>query len=212
MRRLIITLLMVVATVAMPHEAMAQLDLSKAFGALFGSASQQSQPTQPKTPLQLIAESAPSARDIAATWRYQSVGAEYLGVNQLAAFALTQAEPYIEQALRAEGITSGAFKLQMRRNGTAVVTTEDSSGSGRYAYDEATGAVTISITVNDTKVSCGGYIKLAGGLFTVLLNARDAVDAFVKVSPKYATDQTVLMIKEVLNNLDGAYIAVRFTK
>lgn len=210
MKRILI-LLAVAAASMMPADAVAQFNLSGALNALFGNTNTQEQ-TMPQDPFLLIAEQAPSARELVGTWVYDSAEAEYLGDNPLAEFALSKVEDYAIQKIESYGVTRGSFTVQMRRNGTAIIVYGTNTLTGRYTYNPDTGAIAVSGVVNGTSVSCNGYVKLVDGTLVGLVNAKDALAAFTKAYPQYSSHQLVQTVGGVISSFDGIYGAITLTK
>lgn len=208
MKRFALMLALMVALVLLPSSAMAQIDLSKALGALLGGA----EATPDKNPLELIAEAAPSSRDVVRTWAYDRLYLEYLGTNPLADVALQQLDVTLQAALKREGIVSGAFTLTLRRNGTGFIMRDGNALDGEYKYNEAKGRVEFSVLVNKTKYPCGGFFKLKGDNLVVMIDARDIFSIYLAESPQYSNDQTAISIKGVLDSFPGVFISLEFSK
>lgn len=206
MKRFTLLLGLVLMSVLYPASAMAQVDLSKAFGALLGAVE-----TAPaENPLELIAKSAPKARDVVRTWAYEKLYFEYLGTNPLADVALQQLDSTVQAALKREGIVSGAFTLTLRRNGTGFIMRDGSAIDGEYRYNEEKGRVEFSVLVNGTKYGCGGFFKLKDENLVVMVDARDLYDIYLAESPQYRNDQTALTIQGILDSFKGIYISLEF--
>ncbi len=208
MKRFALLLGLVLMSVLYPASAMAQVDLSKAFGALLGAVE-----TAPaENPLELIAKSAPKARDVVRTWAYEKLYFEYLGTNPLADVALQQLDSTVQAALKREGIVSGAFTLTLCRNATGFIMRDGSAIDGEYRYNEEKGRVEFSVLVNGTKYGCGGFFKLKDENLVVMVDARDLYDIYLAESPQYRNDQTALAIKGVLDGFPGVFISLEFSK
>ena len=208
MKRFSLLLCLVVGFVLSSTSAMAQIDLSKAFGALLGAA----EATPEQNPLELIAKSAPKARDVVRTWAYERLYFEYLGTNPLADVALQQLDGTVQAALKREGIVSGSFTLTLRRNGTGFIMRDGSAMDGEYAYNEAKGRAEFSVLVNGTKYRCGGFFKLKEENLVVMVDARDLYNIYLTESPQYRNDQTALTIQGILESFKGIYISLEFFK
>lgn len=208
MKRFALLLCLVVGFMLSSTSAMAQIDLSKAFGALLGAA----EATPAQNPLELIAKSAPKARDVVRTWAYERLYFEYLGTNPLADVALQQLDGTVQAALKREGIVSGSFTLTLRRNGTGFIMRDGSAMDGEYAYNEAKGRAEFSVLVNGTKYHCGGFFKLKDENLVVMVDARDLYNIYLTESPQYRNDQTALTIQGILESIKGIYISLEFFK
>lgn len=222
MKRIFTFVALLMMSFALPSEASAQFDLSKALGMLFGGMQQNSEQSQTttkpqqqvtvKTPLQLIAETAPTLRDIQGRWTYSSADAEYVGDNPLAQMAISQVKPIAIQQIESTGITPGSFTLTLKRNGVGTLQMGDHTLTGNYTYNASTAELLITGAVNNVAVSCRGYVKLADGKLTVLIDANDALKAFTSAFPQYAMHQTVLMVSGVIQGFPGVCAAATFTK
>lgn len=206
MKRFALLLGLVVMFMLSSVSAMAQIDLSKAFGALLGA----SEATPAENPLELIAKSAPKARDVVRTWAYEKLYFEYLGTNPLADVALQQLDSTVQAALKREGIVAGAFTLTLRRNGTGFIMRDGSAIDGEYRYNEEKGRVEFSVLVNGTKYGCGGFFKLKDENLVVMVDARDLYDIYLAESPQYRNDQTALTIQGILDSFPGVFISLEF--
>ena len=170
------------------------------------------QPQQPQqNPLELLAQSAPAARTLQGTWRYQDASAEYMGYNPLADIAIDRAEQFAKAKIEAHGITPGSFTITLRRNGTGTINYGERTLSGRYVYDEDSAEIIISGAINNVQVSVSGYVRYEGGKLDILVDADDARRAFLAVYPSLATDQTVQMVSGVMNSFPGIYGVATFT-
>ena len=208
MKRLVLLLSLSFAFVLLPFSASAQFDLSKAFGALLGSADNTAQ----QDPLKAIAEAAPSSRDVVRTWAYERLYFEFLGNNPLAEVALQQLDSTVQAALKREGIVSGAFTLTLRRNGTGFIMRDGNALDGEYKYNEEKGRVEFSVLVNGTKYPCGGLFKLKDENLVFMVDAGDIFDIYLNESPQYSNDPTALSIKGVLDSFPGVFISLDFSK
>lgn len=206
MKRFALMLGLVVMFMLSSVSAMAQIDLSKAFGALLGA----SEATPAENPLELIAKSAPKARDVVRTWAYEKLYFEYLGTNPLADVALQQLDSTVQAALKREGIVAGAFTLTLRRNGTGFIMRDGSAIDGEYTYNEEKGRAEFTVLVNGTKYGCGGFFKLKDENLVVMVDARDLYNIYLAESPQYRNDQTALTIQGILESFKGIYISLEF--
>ena len=174
---------------------------------------QQLQQQQPqKSPFEILAENAPSARQLQGSWLYSDAGAEYLGVNPLADMAIAQAEQYAKSRIVAAGIKPGSFSVTLRRNGTGTITFGERTLSGRYVYNAENATIIISGTINNVAVSVSGYVRYADGNLDILVEATSALDALLKVYPELATDQTVQMVSGMLSSFPGVYAKATFSQ
>lgn len=171
---------------------------------------QQQQPQ--KSPFEILAENAPSARLLQGSWLYSDAGAEYLGVNPLADMAIAQAEQYAKSRIVAAGIKPGSFSVTLRRNGTGTITFGERTLSGRYVYNAENATIIISGTINNVAVSVSGYVRYADGNLDILVEATSALDALLKVYPELATDQTVQMVSGMLSSFPGVYAKATFSQ
>ena len=136
MRRVIITIVMaLMGIVAMPDSATAQFDLSK-IGSMLGG--KVAKPT--KSPYQTLAENAPIKSKIIGIWHYSDFDIEYLGNNAIAHTAISQTEYYLQQEIKAAGITSGCYYIALRNNGKGYFYYSDYTYESSYTYDPTTGA------------------------------------------------------------------------
>lgn len=202
----------VVAASFMPATASAQFNLSNALNALFGGSTKTENKTEQKSPYQLIADAAPTAREIVGTWTYDSSDAEYLGSNQLANLAISQVKGVALSKLESYGITKGSFKVQIRRNGTGTITMGDKTLSGNYDYNPTTGAIVFTGKVNGVALSCNGYLKMQSGKLVVMVDADDAISAFKQAYPEYANHQLIQTLGGVLASFSDIYVAIYLTK
>lgn len=210
MKRIVSLLFVVVALVALPMRAEAQIDLSKAFGALLGAAT--AEQSAEKSPLEIIAEQAPSSRDVVRTWGYERAYFDYLGSNPLAEVALQQLDTTVQAALKREGIVAGSFTLTLRRNGSGFIIWREHAVDGTYDYIEQKGRVTIATSVDGVNYECGGFMKMEGDNLVVMVDARDAMDAFLAAAPNYRNDSVVLTMQGLLESFKGIFICVEFRK
>ena len=134
MKRIVSLLFVAFALVALPMRAEAQIDLSKAFGALLGAPT--AEQSAEKSALEIIAEQAPSSRDVVRTWGYERAYFDYLGSNPLAEVALQQLDTTVQAALKREGIVAGSFTLTLRRNGSGFIIWREHAVDGTYDYIE----------------------------------------------------------------------------
>lgn len=171
---------------------------------------QQQQPQ--KSPFEILAENAPSARQLQSSWLYSDAGAEYLGVNPLADMAIAQVEQYAKSRIVAAGIKPGSFSVTLRRNGTGTITFGERTLSGRYVYNAENATIIISGTINNVAVSVSGYVRYADGNLDILVEATSALDALLKVYPELATDQTVQMVSGMLSSFPGVYAKATFSQ
>ena len=171
---------------------------------------QQQQPE--KSPFEILAENAPSARQLQGSWLYADAGAEYLGVNPLADMAIAQVEQYAKSRIVAAGIKPGSFSVTLRRNGTGTITFGERTLSGRYVYNAENATIIISGTINNVAVSVSGYVRYADGNLDILVEATSALDALLKVYPELATDQTVQMVSGMLSSFPGVYAKATFSQ
>ena len=207
MKRFISMLSMLLLSILLPVGASAQIDLSKALGALLGA----TETSAEKNPLELIAESAPTAREVVRTWAYERLYFEYLGTNPLAEVALQQLDVTVQAALKREGIVSGAFTLTLRRNGTGFIMRDGAALDGKYSYNETKGRVEFSVLVNGTSYPCGGFFKLNSKDLIVMVDARDVFNIYLAESPQYRNDPTALTIQGILDSFKGVFISLYFT-
>lgn len=208
MRRVIvIALVALLGVVAAPTTASAQFDLSKV-GSLFGGGSKSSKPK--KSPYQTLAESAPDKRQLVGTWSYQSVDIEYLGTSSFADAAVSQLKSYGNAELCEAGITPGCFTLTLRTNGKGSIAYEDYLFEGDYIYDPSTARFELTAVADDQSVHCSGYFKFVGEDLVVMINAKDAIDAFVTILPEASTDSTFTMIKGAVDSFPGIYISMHY--
>jgi hypothetical protein len=207
MKRFALTFGLLLSTMLLPMGASAQIDLSKAFGALLGA----TETTSEKNPLELIAESAPTSRDVVRTWAYDRLYFEYIGSNPLADVALQQLDVTVQAALKREGIVSGAFTLTLRRNGTGFIMRDGAALDGKYSYNETKGRVEFSVLINGTSYPCGGFFKLNGKDLIAMVDARDVFNIYLAESPQYSNDPTALTIQGILDSFKGVFISLYFT-
>ena len=57
---------------------------------------------------------------------------------------------------------------------------------------------------------CSGYFKFVGEDLVVMINAKDAIDAFVTILPEASTDSTFTMIKGAVDSFPGIYISMHY--
>lgn len=202
----------VVAASFMPATASAQFNISNALNALFGGSTKTENRTEQKSPYQLIAEAAPTSRDIVGVWTYDSSDAEYLGSNQLANLAISQVKGVALSKLESYGITKGSFKVQIRRNGTGTITMGDKTLSGNYDYNSTTGAILFTGKVNGVSLSCNGFLKMKDGKLVVMVDADDAISAFKQAYPEYANHQLIQTLGGVLASFSDIYGAIYLTR
>lgn len=202
----------VVAASFMPATASAQFNISNALNALFGGSKKTEQQVEQKSPYQLIAEAAPTSRDIVGVWTYDSADAEYLGSNQLANLAISQVKGVALSKLESYGITKGSFKVQIRRNGTGTITMGDKTLSGNYDYNPTTGAILFTGKVNGVSLSCNGFLKMKSGKLVVMVDADDAISAFKQAYPEYANHQLIQTLGGVLASFSDIYGAIYLTR
>lgn len=221
MKRLF-TLLVAVAVVAVvaPTEASAQFDLSRAINYLFGGSNEEedddtTQSTTQSTtttvsPFERIAREAPALSSALGTWVYDTTSLEYLGTNSFANVALTSLESYGLAELEGAGITSGSSTLTLRRNGVGIVAHGEYLFEGGYSYDSERGRLTITAQVDGHALSCGGYMTLVDGTLKVMVNAKEALDAYLEVYPEQSTDSFFAMAQGVLASFDQVYVTLHF--
>ena len=215
MKRLFFSLVVAaMALVAMPHEASAQFDLSK-IGGLFGSSSASSAKTK-TSPYKTLADNAPTKNEIVGTWIYSTLDIEYLGTNAFAEAALSQVEYVACEELRNAGVTPGSFKITLAKSGKGCLTYEDYQYMGNYTYDVTTARFELTATADNGKsIKCGGFLKKVNGTLVVMLDAKDALNAFATVIPELATTgdgSTFELIYGVVQNFPGIYISMHYTK
>ena len=209
MRRVIITIVMaLMGIVAMPESATAQFDLSK-IGSMLGG--KVAKPT--KSPYQTLAENAPIKSKIIGTWSYSDFDIEYLGNNAIAHTAISQTEYYLQQEIKAAGITSGCYYIALRNNGKGYFYYSDYTYESSYTYDPTTAHVDITVKLdNSTSIKCSGFIKMKDGKLGLMLNAEDVVKAVATLVPEAMNDQTYLTIKSVVDSFPGIYITTYYNK
>ena len=212
MKRIVVIIMAVVAASFMPATASAQFNISNALNALFGGSKKTEQQVEQKSPYQLIAEAAPTAREIVGTWTYDSSDAEYLGSNQLANLAISQVKGVALSKLESYGITKGSFKVQIRRNGTGTITMGDKTLSGNYDYNPTPGAILFTGKVNGVSLSCNGFLKMKSGKLVVMVDADDAISAFKQAYPEYANHQLIQTLGGVLASFSEIYGAIYLTR
>ena len=215
MKRLtILFLLAVVALVAMPTKAAAQFDLSRAISSFFGGGDDnEAEPEEPQpTPLELIASQAPQSSAAMGTWIYQSTSLEYLGTNSFADVALAPLEGLGVAELEGAGITRGSSTLTLRRGGTGSIAHGEYLFEGRYRYSADGGQLTVMAQLEGVDVTCSGYMTLVDGELTVLIDADEALDAFLDAYPEQRNDPTITMASSLLVNFSEVYVALHFRR
>lgn len=194
-----------------PQRAVAQIDLGRALGQLFGAVAQQ-QPQAQKSPYDLLKENAPLKSKVLGTWQYKSAKMEYLGNNPLASVAIQQLETLGVAELQKLGIVEGCCSLTLRRNGLAVVATRDQQKDVYYTYDETTAKMTATFTYGQDEYSASGYLKMPNGRLVVMVNAQDVLDALAETS-NLAADQNYMMVRSLVDGLGGGvYLSVLFER
>lgn len=213
-RILFIMLLAVAGLVTLPVEAAAQFDLSRAINAFFGGSNdEEAEPADPEpTPFERIAADAPSASEALGTWVYHSASLEYLGDNSFADVALAPLEGLGVAELEGAGITSGSSTLTLRRGGNGSIAHGEYLFDGRYRYNAENGSLTIIAELEGVEVSCSGFMTLIGGELTVMVDADEALDAFLDAYPEQRNDPTVTMASSLLTNFSEVYVAIHFRR
>ena len=210
-KRLAILVAVVGLSAFAPQRAMAQIDLGRALGQLFGAVVQQ-QPQAEKSPYDLLKENAPQRSKVLGTWQYKSARIEYLGDNPLATVAIQQLETLGVAELQKLGIIEGCCSLTLRRNGLAVVATRDQMKDVYYTYDETSAKVTGTFDYLGTEYSARGYLKLPNCRLVVMIDALDVLNTLAATSD-LATDDTFLMVKGVVEGLGGGvFLSVLFER
>ena len=211
MKKILYSFIVAVALLVVPTTASAQLNLSRLLGGISKVTSQMQTEQSTENPYSRLAESAPSAYQLNGTWSYQSASFSYLGNNPLADIVIAQVDPIIGQTLQQLGFTAGSVTLRLT-NGKGVIMQGEHALNGSYSYTRSKAAIVASTTFNDKSVSASGYVRYSGGQLTVLLDARELINALTTVMPELKQDQNVIMVQTLLKDLKDVYVAGKFSK
>lgn len=211
MKRIVYTLIVVVAVVLLPTTASAQLNLSRLLGGISKIAGQTQTQQPQQDPYERLAEAAPSAYQLNGTWTYESASFSYLGNNPLADVVISQVDPIIAQTLQQLGITSGSVSLRLN-GGKGVITHGEHKLNGSYRYTRSTAAITAMTTYDNKSVSASGYVRYEANQLTVMLDARELINAMTTVLPELKSDQNVVLVQTLIRDLKDVYVVGKFRK
>jgi hypothetical protein len=164
-----------------------------------------------ENPYSRLAESAPSAYQLNGTWRFESASFSYLGNNPLADIVIAQVDPIIGQTLQQLGFTAGSVTLRLT-NGKGVIMQGEHTLKGSYSYTRSTAAIVASTTFNDKSVSASGYVRYEANQLTVMLDARELINAMTTVLPELKSDQNVVLVQALIRDLKDVYVVGKFRK
>lgn len=187
MKKTFYTLIAVVAVALVPTTASAQFNLSRLLGGLSKVANAQ---TEKEDPYQRLAEAAPSSYTLNGNWTYQSASFSYLGSSPLADIAIAQIDPIITNTLKQLSITPGSVKLRLN-GGKGTITQGDHVLEGCYVYTRSKAAIVAETTLDGKTVKASGYVRYESGELTVLLDARELINAMTTIMPELKKDQNI---------------------
>jgi hypothetical protein len=208
MKKTLYTLIAVVAVALVPTTASAQFNLSRLLGGLSKVANAQ---TEKEDPYQRLAEAAPSSYTLNGNWTYQSASFSYLGSSPLADIAIAQIDPIITNTLKQLSITPGSVKLRLN-GGKGTITQGDHVLEGSYVYTRSKAAIVAETTLDGKTVKASGYVRYESGELTVLLDARELINAMTTIMPELKKDQNILLVETLIKDLKDVYVVGKFTK
>lgn len=206
MKRLAIVALIAVVAIMLPTSATAQINLSNLLGG--GSKTTTSSANDP---YKRLADAAPAASTLNATWLYDTASFSYLGSNALAEMAVAQLNPVINDVLRQMGVTKGSAVL-MLSSGTGSITHDGYTMKGSYRYTRSTAGIVAETIVDDKRVSASGYVRYSSDTLTVLLDARELIKAILEVMPEYKNDPNIVLVETMLRDLGDVYVMGKFKR
>jgi hypothetical protein len=208
MKKTFYTLIAVVAVALVPTTASAQFNLSRLLGGLSKVANAQA---EKEDPYQRLAEAAPSSYTLNGNWTYQSASFSYLGSSPLADIAIAQIDPIITNTLKQLSITPGSVKLRLN-GGKGTITQGDHVLEGSYVYTRSKAAIVAETTLDGKTVKASGYVRYESGELTVLLDARELINAMTTIMPELRKDQNILLVETLIKDLKDVYVVGKFTK
>ena len=208
MKKTFYTLIAVVAVALVPTTASAQFNLSRLLGGLSKVANAQ---TEKEDPYQRLAEAAPSSYTLNGNWTYQSASFSYLGSSPLADIAIAQIDPIITNTLKQLSITPGSVKLRLN-GGKGTITQGDHVLEGSYVYTRSKAAIVAETTLDGKTVKASGYVRYESGELTVMLDARELINAMTTIMPELRKDQNILLVETLIKDLKDVYVVGKFTK
>lgn len=208
MKKTLYTLIVAVVVALVPTTASAQFNLSRLLGGLSKVANAQ---TEKEDPYQRLAEAAPSSYTLNGNWTYQSASFSYLGSSPLADIAIAQIDPIITNTLKQLSITPGSVKLRLN-GGKGTITQGDHVLEGSYVYTRSKAAIVAETTLDGKTVKASGYVRYESGELTVLLDARELINAMTTIMPELRKDQNILLVETLIKDLKDVYVVGKFTK
>lgn len=211
MKKTLILLFALVAFVAMPESASAQIDLTKALGGLLGAAQSSASSSSSNSPYKKLADAAPAASTLVGSWTYDSATFAYVGNNPLASAVVAQLDPVAADVLKQIGVSRGTATLKLDA-GKGSVIHGDRVLAGEYKYDRSTAGITISGVIEKVAVSVKGYVMYSAPMLTVMLDVKELVEAVKSIYPEYNSDPNVVLIESLLKDMGDVFVVGKFKK
>jgi len=161
----------------------------------------------------LIGTSTVSQSSLVGTWSYSEpcLVAESKNVlsNVAATAAATKAQKNLKAGLTKAGITAGKMKLVFNQDNTVKITVGTKTVSGTYTVSGSDLTITLKTIKKSFKMNC----KLSSGNLQLSMNATKLLSFVNAVAAKAAVaSSSISSVSSLLNNVDGLYVGLQFTK
>ena len=133
-------------------------------------------------------------------WVFSKGVISYSGSDPIAQMAISALQGQIDPYLAKAGIIPGKDNMTLCNDNRAVANIKDKDIEGRYSYDETTGKITVSLTIEEHSGSLVGDVTMEGGALKILFKAKDALEALKRTSKSIAEDENVKIAEQIISS------------
>ena len=152
-----------------------------------------------------------SARQLVASWKYDGPGCAFTSQSALARaggeIAATQVEEKLAAQYAALGLSAGNTFITFNADGTYSGRIGGKQLSGKYTYDEKTGAVKLSSLL----FSLNGYVKRNTSGMSLLFESKKILPVLQTIA-SISGNSSLQTIGEISKNYDGVRIGFDMRK
>lgn len=199
MKRLLLILLLVTGY-ATESRAQSWGDMLKS---LFGMESKEEKELQPEVKYMTTAE-------LLKTWVFSEPKIDYTGSDPVATMAVSALEGQIDPIMAKSGIQRGRDRVTFHRNLKMTIEIDKFKGEGGYAYNPATGEITLTVAMKGQQVSMSGSTEYKDGVLTLWFDAGKALETMKAAVPELSENDYVKIASSLIASYPGIRIGGSF--
>jgi len=151
------------------------------------------------------------ASALSGRWVYEAPASEYRGNDLLASLAVSALGSQLEGYYAKAGLTRGRLSLIFGRE-EVVAILDEKKAVGHYAYDAASGRLTVTLPLQGKSVRFTGSTAIADGVLTLLFDVGELLQVLRSVAPQIEEDAKWKVVIALLEEYPGMMIGCKFRR